>query len=184
MDAHIRLVRVHAGAFAAHLAELVADRILDLERGKIQTLQRAFDRSHVDTDGVRHIEPVAPRQREGGVVDVLLGAVAGARHAPQYAAGRTTVQIDAIAQYPIAGEMHAAVGGLDSARAQLGQFVAQRCFQTARAGGKKLFLHSGFTVTRITIAINISTGTSLKKRNHTWLCVLRPCSNFLSSLPQ
>jgi hypothetical protein len=50
VDADIRIVGVHAGAFAAEGAELVAYRILDFQCGEIQAFQRAFDRRHVDAD--------------------------------------------------------------------------------------------------------------------------------------
>ena len=141
MDANVRQMRVDARAFAAEVAEFVAYRILDLERDEIQALQRTALGAYLDHDGAADIEPVEPGQGVCRLVYVFLAAVAVAADAPQYAAGDTAFQVDAVAQFEWSAETDAAVGGLQCACAERLQFGCKRGFQAARARGEKVFRH-------------------------------------------
>ena len=77
MDTYIGVARVYVRSRSGRRTKHIADRILDLQRGEIQALQRASDRGDIDADAARGAEPVRPWQCARGLVDVLLTAVIG-----------------------------------------------------------------------------------------------------------
>ena len=115
---------IDTGSFARHFAELVAHGVLDFKRGKIEAAQRAFNRSHVDAYGARYIKPVCPWQRMNRVVYILFAVVSRFGDAPQYAAGRAAVKVNAIAQRTGSTEMHTTIGGVYLLCAESFEFIA------------------------------------------------------------
>ena len=135
---HVRRGGVDARPFAACLAKLVADGVLDFQGDEIQAAQGALDRADLDAESLLDVEIASPGQGQRGAVDVFLAAVGLFCQPPQDAAGDPAPQVDAIAQRQVADKTDAAVGGGYVGCAEFFQLGGQRSFQATRAGGEKV----------------------------------------------
>ena len=77
VDAHVGPARVHVGAHIEFVPEAVRYRVLDLERGKVQAVQRTVLRRDLDLEALLGREPDFPGHVAGGAVQVLFVAVLG-----------------------------------------------------------------------------------------------------------
>ena len=77
VDAHIGPARVHVRAHIELVPKAIRHRILDLERGKVQAVQRTVLRCDLNLEALLGREPDFPGHIAGGAVEVLLTAVVG-----------------------------------------------------------------------------------------------------------
>jgi hypothetical protein len=137
LHANVRLAGVDAGPQIVAIAtETVADAVLDAQRDEIEALQRRLDSRDVYAQGLRRREPPRPVAFQRQPVDVVFLRVAARRHAQQHARGNARMQVDAVADRPVAGEGDAAAERLDVQAALGGNVFGKKGFEAARAGGE------------------------------------------------
>lgn len=128
---------IHGRAFPSGILKAIADRILDLERHKIQALQRASVRAHLHFDALLRGKPILPADGVRRAVHIVFIAIGSFRNPQEDAAGDAALQIHPITKGEGAAKGHASGRGLDAGGAQVGEFVGEDRFESAGAGCKK-----------------------------------------------
>ena len=82
------------GAFAGRVAQQVADRVLDAQRGEVQAAQRAVLRGGVDAQGLPRRDPLRPGDRARQRVEVVLVVVAALADLDQHALRQPAFEIE------------------------------------------------------------------------------------------
>ena len=151
-DTGIRPAGFDVGAHAGLVAETVDQRVLDLQCGEVQALERAVLGRDLDLEALLGREPDFPGHIGSGVVQVLLAAVGRGRQVHQHALRQAAVQVQQQRVAPGTFDQHAAAPGarcgagdaldlggqefLDAggARQKQLEFVHGSCFKAPCAG--------------------------------------------------
>ena len=148
IHAHVGPAGVDAGAHVVELvAKAVGNRVLDLQRGKVQALQRAVLGGDLDLEGLLRRKPHLPGHAAGNVVQVFLRAVGRMRQLHQHALRQPAVQVQQQRVAPRGAQQHAAAPSEQVFTGQPGvavHLVGQETLDASGAGQKKLELIHGF----------------------------------------
>src|SRR5581483_4215093 len=138
VDAHVGRARIDVRSAAPVGAEAVAHGVLDAQGREVEALQRRAGRIHVDAYRLPLAEPLGPRQREGGVVDVLLAPVRRGAEPQQHPRREARPEVGRVARGEVAAERDAARHGAGVERAERHELVDEQRFQPARAGREQI----------------------------------------------
>ena len=107
INAHMGPTHVHIRPDACALPKTICNRVLDFERRKIQTLQRAVLRCDFNLEGLTLSEPKLPRQGLAHLVNIRLVLVMLLAQLDQYPLGQTGMQIELHHLSPRGHHLHA-----------------------------------------------------------------------------
>ena len=140
VNAHVGLLRLHAGARAAALAKAVGNGVFDAQGGKLQAFEGAAARGDVHAEGVARAKPVfpghAPRQR----VERVFAFARRVGQLQQHALRQAAVQVQPHHVAPAAARVNAAALDQQVLPGQAGQavhFIGQKVLHACRAGQKE-----------------------------------------------
>src|SRR5262249_44991193 len=100
MDSHVRRRAVDVRAPAQLVAEAVANRVLDLERGELEAFERALLRGDVDTQGALDLEVFRPVDGLRRGVEVRFAAVLELAYSPEDPGCDSRPEVRAVAGLP------------------------------------------------------------------------------------
>jgi hypothetical protein len=123
IDARIGPLGFHAGALTAFGTKAVGHRVLDLEGGKVQALERAVLRGDLDLESLFRREPDFPGHLAGGLVEIGLAAVGRVRELHQHALRQAAMQVQAHGIAPAGVDHHTAATGQQVVAGQAGEVV-------------------------------------------------------------
>src|SRR3989304_7197653 len=93
LDANIGLSGIDARTAASKATNLIAGRVCDFERHKIEARERTLRRGDIDPNGARRIKPVDPRQPVRTVINIVLIAITIGCYLPKNTARNEAFQI-------------------------------------------------------------------------------------------
>jgi hypothetical protein len=139
MHAHVRVCALHVRPAAERVAEAVAHRVLDLERGELQALERALLRRDIDADRAFDGKVARPVDGLGGGVDVVLAGVGELADAPEDPRGYARPQVRLVGDVPTTAESYASGYATQILRSQGLQLLEQKFLEAARRAGEEGF---------------------------------------------
>ena len=130
---HVGPVGIDIGAHVVLGAKAVGNRVLDLERRKIQARQRAVLRCDLDLEALPGGEPDFPGHVARRVVEVLLAAILAVLQFDQHALGQAAVQVELHRVAPRALQLHTGAPGLALGAGDALNLGGQQRFHTGGA---------------------------------------------------
>ena len=142
-DAHVGTVDVNEGAAAAQLAQTVADGVLHAQGRKAHVAHAVVAAARLDGDGGSLADVALPRERLGGLVQLVDARHGVASQDERDAAGQACPQAHPVGAGKVAVERDAAAQGPDATRAQPMELLGERLLEACGAQCRKLKLAGG-----------------------------------------
>jgi hypothetical protein len=137
VDAHVRLVGIHAGSLAVALAELVDHRILHPLRQVLAVGELAQRGVRIDRQRGVAGEMARPVDGLHAGIQRLVGRRVELAQRQQHAAGQARPQAGTVGGFQRAGKVHARDRLAGVFGTECGQFVLEQVFQALRAAGEE-----------------------------------------------